>query len=120
MFTEKRKFPRANLKCKISTVFGERLLIFNSHTENVGEGGVRVILEEKLHVPTEVDLELSLSDNEVPVKCKAQLAWVRELKPAERTPFLFDTGVKFTQINDSDRKQIRELVKTLIAEGEGA
>lgn len=120
MFTEKRKFPRANIKRKISTVFGERILVFNSHTENIGEGGVRVVLEDKLYVPAEVDLELFLYDSEIPVKCKAQLAWVREIEPAERKPSLFDTGIKFTEINNSDRECIGKLVKTLVAQGEGA
>ena len=53
---ERRRFPRRTLVCKITAIFGERLLMLSSHTENVGIGGIRVILQEKLHISTEVEI----------------------------------------------------------------
>lgn len=115
MFTEKRGFPRCNFFCKITAIFGERLLVFNSYTENMSEGGVKVFLEEKLYVPTIVDLELSLAENEEPVKCKGELVWVNEITSTETEgAALFDTGIKFTEISAQDKKKISELVKKLV------
>ena len=56
MTIEKRLYPRVNIVCKISAIFADRLLVFNTHTENVGEGGIRVILEERLNLSTMVDI----------------------------------------------------------------
>lgn len=115
MFTEKREFPRGNFFCKITAIFGERLLVFNSYTENISEGGLKVFLEEKLHVSTIVDLELFLVENEPPIKCKGELVWVNEIisKETEREP-LFDTGIKFSEIAPQDKKKINEMVKKMI------
>lgn len=117
MDIEKRRFPRASIACKISTIFGERLLVFESHTENIGEGGIRVILEENLNISTIVDIELFLSEKELPIRCKGEIAWDKEMKPEKIRPRLFDTGIKFTEINDYAREEIRKLVNTLLAQG---
>ena len=118
MFAEKRQFPRAEIPCKISTVFAERLLIFNAHTENLGVGGIKVILEEKLQVSTEVDLELFLQDKERPLKCKGKISWVEELTPVGINPRFFDTGIEFIQINDYDKQEILKFVDMLLAKGQ--
>lgn len=118
MFTEKRQFPRAVIPCKISTVFAERVLVLNSHTENIGVGGIKVILEEKLHVSTEVDLDLFLLDKEKPLKCKGKIVWVDEITPVEIRPRLFDTGIEFTQISDFDKQEVVKFVNTLLSKSQ--
>lgn len=116
MHTEKRKFPRGNFFCKITAIFGERLLVFNSYTENISEGGVKVFLEEKLNISTVVDMELSLANDEETIKCKGELIWVQEIPPDQtEKESLFDTGIKFIEINEQDKKRICQLVKNLIA-----
>lgn len=117
MFMEKRKSPRANIFCKISTIFGERLLVLNSYTENISDGGVKVILEQKLHVSTEVDLELTLADHKPAIKCKGQIVWSDEIASDEpERHYIFDTGIKFTQISPEDLRSVNELVNRLIKE----
>ncbi len=115
MFTEKRGFPRGNFFCKITAIFGERLLVFNSYTENISEGGVKVFLEGKLHMSTIVDLELFLAENESPIKCKGELIWVNEIISKETEKgLLFDTGIKFIEISLLDKKKISEIVKKMV------
>ena len=104
---ERRRFPRRTLVCKITAIFGERLLMLSSHTENVGIGGIRVILQEKLHISTEVEIELFLEDREKPLKSKGQIIWVRELNPEKIQPRFFDTGIKFIGMNSSDQELLR-------------
>jgi Tfp pilus assembly protein PilZ len=119
MLPEKRGFPRVNVTCKISVVSGDRPLVLNSHTENLGAGGVRVIIEEKIDYNKAIDLELFLSDREKPLKCKGKVVWVNEIKPTEIKPRLFDTGIQFMEMSDPDRKQIRDFVNTVISKGYG-
>ena len=115
MSIDKRRFPRANIPCKISTVFGERLLVFSSHTENIGGGGTMTILEEKLHISTVVDLKLLLPHREKSLKCTGQITWVTEMNPKETNPRLFNTGIEFMDVSDSDQDQIKKFVDTLIS-----
>jgi Tfp pilus assembly protein PilZ len=114
MRIEKRRFPRATIRCKISAVFGERLLVFNSHTENIGEGGIRVILEQKLNITIPVDVELFMIDNEIPLRAKGEVVWANEMKPEGINPRFFDTGIKFTEENDYCKEKIRKLVDSLL------
>ena len=116
MFTEKREFPRANINCKISTIFAERLLVFNTHTENIGVKGIKVILGEELYVSTIVNLEIFLLDKDKPLKCKGEIIWVKEISPIRIKPRLFDTGIEFTEVNDSDRKEIEQFVEKLLSD----
>lgn len=116
IYTERRQFPRANIACKISVVFGERLLVFNCHTENIGKMGIRVILEEKLNISTNVGIELFLADRQQPLKCKGQIIWDKEINPTGIGPRFFDTGIKFTEISGPDKEDIGKLVDTLISQ----
>jgi c-di-GMP-binding flagellar brake protein YcgR len=117
MFEEKRQFPRANIHCKISTSFADRLLVFNTHTENISAGGIKVILEEELHVSTVADLEICLLDKEKPLRCRGQIAWVKEMKPTHVKPHLFDTGIKFIGITDAQQNEIGDFVKHVLSQG---
>ncbi len=119
MFIEKRKFPRVNIPCKISCVFGERLLVFNNHTENLSATGMRVILEEKLSISTIVDIELLLLDREKHLKCKGQIVWTKEINPPETEPRIFDIGIKFIEINDSSQEELKKFVNALISKAHG-
>jgi len=114
MSIDKRKFPRVNISCKISTVYGERLLVFNTHTENMGSGGMMTILEEKLHISTIVDVELLLPDREKPLKCTGKVAWVAEMNPKELKPHLFNTGIEFIDMAEFDNVYIRKFVDALL------
>ncbi len=111
MEQERRKFCRLNFICKVTAVFGERVLVFNSHTEDLGEGGVRVVLEEKLHVSTQVEVSLFLTDKEVPVNCMGEVTWVREILPVNLGPRFFHTGIKFLDITGSDQEIIKRTLE---------
>jgi hypothetical protein len=109
---ERRRFPRAEFPCKI--IISSPLRLLTSHTENIGEGGIRVILEEKLDPFTVVGLELFF-ERERPIKCRGRVVWVVEkVNPIERIPLLFDTGIEFTKISECDREYIRRLVNKII------
>ena len=46
--SERRNFIRAVFPCKI--LVGSPVRLFASHTEDIGEGGIRVLLEERLNL----------------------------------------------------------------------
>ena len=108
---ERRKFRRLNFICKVTAVFGERVLVFNSHTEDVGEGGVRVVLEDKLHISTQVEVSLFLAGKEDSINCKGEVIWVREILPVDVGPRFFHTGIKFLDITAADREILKRLLE---------
>ena len=115
MQVERREFPRINIRCKAHIIFGERVLVFDSHTLNLSNAGMRVALEEKLHVTTPVALELFLADGAKPLQCKGEVVWVKERAAAGQKAPLFDTGIKFVEISSADQEQINRLVDAWLA-----
>ena len=111
---ERRKFPRALFPCKI--ILGSPVRLITSHTENIGEGGFRVLLEEKLSVFTNVGVEIFL-EKDKPIKCKGRIVWVVEkVNPLAGESLMFDTGVEFTDMGDHDKSYVVNLVDTLLIE----
>ena len=67
-FSEKRKFVRANvrslvvIRCDVwVNIRNKKRREFNTHTEDISEGGINVILDEELHSPDMVELRLYLT-----------------------------------------------------------
>ncbi|MCM8819248.1 MAG: PilZ domain-containing protein [Candidatus Omnitrophica bacterium] len=113
---EKRRFVRANYPCRIVIYTPKEHTIF-THTENVGAGGIRVIIEEKLNIGEIVGLELYLFEEKEPIPCKGRVVWVVEKESRYRKNlFFFDTGFEFSQISDVDRETIKRLVEAIIFE----
>lgn len=109
----RRKFPRAAFPCKIIMESPIRLLV--SHTENLSEGGIRVILEEKLNAFANVGMEMFL-EKDRPIKCKGRVMWVMEkINPLDHKATLYDTGIQFTNINQADKDYISKLVNVIVS-----
>ena len=106
--SERRSSPRALFPCRIMISSPVRLLV--SHTENISEGGIRVMLEEKLVPFTMVGIELYLDKNK-PIKCKGKVAWIKEIvNPIEHEASMYDTGIKFFDLLEYDKLYLKKLV----------
>jgi hypothetical protein len=107
--SERRAAARVPFPCKIMISSPVRLLV--SHTENLSEGGLRVMLEEKLSPFTVVGIELYV-DKGRPVKCKGKVAWVKDIfNPIAREAILYDTGIKFIELNDFDKNYLKKIIE---------
>ncbi|MBD3246096.1 MAG: hypothetical protein GF333_03705 [Candidatus Omnitrophica bacterium] len=102
---EKRRFVRACFPCKI-VIYPPREHTISTHTENIGAGGVRVILGERLHSADIVGLKIYLGEGEI--TCKGRVVWVVTRSRQDETHF--DTGIEFYQISDRDRQVIDSFV----------
>lgn len=112
---ERRKYIRADFPCKI--IIGSPIRLLVSHTEDIAEGGIRVILEEKLAPYTNVAIELYV-EKDNPIKCKGRIIWVKEaVNPLQRQPTMYDTGIEFTEIKDCDTDYLRDMVDKLAEQG---
>ena len=101
---EKRRFVRVDLSCKI-VVYAPAKHEILTHTENIGEGGVKVVIDEKLETLSIVGLELYLAEE--PIVCQGRVVWVLEQQNR------FDTGIEFYDIKNPDDKIIKNFIEAI-------
>ena len=70
---DKRKFPRVNYKCLIKVAENGHDEAFAAYTQNIGAGGICVLLDKSVELFKSAVLEITLPDSRDPVKCKVRL-----------------------------------------------
>jgi len=111
----RRKFPRANYKCLISIKKRLTSKTISTQTENVGAGGICVLVNEDLGLFQGVDLELFITEGDnPPIKCGGTVVWVVKKSSAKKGEHVFDTGIEFIDIRPEDREHITEVVDTIM------
>ena len=115
----RRKFPRVNYPCMITlkTNSGKSEVIL-THTDNIGIGGVCVIVNREIKMFLPVDLEIDLLDTENHVKCQGRVVWSIQRKSNEKKkPLFYDTGIEFNLINEQDRQRLEGIIRRLVRQG---
>jgi len=115
---DRRKFPRVNYPCLVIVRDNgkkEKDIIL-THTENVGVGGVCVILKRNIEMFEPVEVELDLLDLESHIKCDGKIVWnVKRKMDEKKKPLFFDVGIEFVNIKSRDQVRIEDIVKRLVA-----
>jgi len=112
----RRQFPRAEYPCLVIIRKNhdepEAML---THTENLGIGGVCVILKKNLGLFAPVELEIDLMDTQSHIKCEGKLVWVVQRKETvERKPSFFDVGIEFVNMKKEDNRRVLSIVERLM------
>lgn len=112
----RRKFPRVNYPCLVVIRDqGQEKDVLLTHTENVGIGGVCVILKKNIKMFTPVELEIDLLDLGSHIKCKGKVVWnVQRKMDEKKKPLYYDVGIEFTGLNEKDRERLDVVVKRLV------
>jgi len=107
----KRRFIRLNFPYTIH-LYPENEASLSAYTEDIGSGGIRVVLREKVEVGTVLDLEIYLK--QIPMACKGKVIWVKDKENhmLEGTKF-FDTGIALCDINDEQRDTVKLCIQGL-------
>jgi Tfp pilus assembly protein PilZ len=109
---DRRKFPRVHYKCLIYLRRKDSSKTINTYTENLGAGGLCVILKEDLGLFQGVSLEIDL-ENGVPgnIKCSGTVVWViKKRSMKEKGALQYDTGIEFVDIKDEGSDRISKIV----------
>ena len=115
----RRKFPRIHYPCLVTVRHekGEPDVIL-THTENIGIGGVCVILNRNLKTFAPVSLEIDLLDTENHLKCHGKIVWVIQRSHEEKKkPLFYDIGIEFSQIEEPDARRLDDIVRRLVRQG---
>jgi len=106
MGIERRKFPRVNAKYQINVVCTGEVIqgeppryVFHTYTENISEGGIKIVLEREVKVGSLLELELFITGKEsLPIKCKGVVVWTKKSNLEGTKPDLFQTGIQFSDL----------------------
>jgi len=112
---DKRKFPRVRYKCLIRITDQGKQEVFDTSTENLGAGGICVILGKEYDLFKTAELDLCISDSEDTISCKGTIVWVIRRRSQNKTDnYEFDVGIEFTEIGEKDRVKIASLVDDIL------
>jgi Tfp pilus assembly protein PilZ len=112
----RRQFPRVNYPCLIVIREKEEDNVLLTHTENVGTGGICIILKQNLKMFSPVTLELDLLDLGDHIKCEGKVVWnVRRKMDAEKKPLFYDVGVEFGDLPEKDQTRLDSIIEKLTA-----
>ena len=101
---DKRRFPRVVYPCKVSILRSDLKETFSTHTENIGTGGICVILPKPLPGFSFVEILLYARDGGFPIRASGRIVWA--IKKVSN----FDTGIEFIDIKEIDRVRIERIV----------
>lgn len=113
----RRKFPRVIYPCLVVIQNGQvdNRDVILTHTENIGIGGVCVILKTDLKMFSHVDLELDLLDLENHIRCQGKVVWnVQRKDDAKDKPLFYDIGIEFEDLDTKEQERLDRIVKRLV------
>ncbi len=104
-----RRFPRASYKCvvKLKTSTGTPLV--SAKTENVGLGGICVLLKQGVEVFSPVQIELALEDGKPSLVLEGTIVWVVHRRDLKKGSF-FDTGIEFANITADQKARLEAVI----------
>lgn len=117
----RRRFPRVIYPCLVviqNNDSGGKDIIL-THTENVGIGGVCLILKQDIKMFTVVEIELDLLDLGNHIKCQGKIVWnVQRKTEARNKPMFYDIGIEFADVKDDERQRIERIIQRLVKNAE--
>ena len=108
---DKRCFPRANFECHVVVRRKDHPESFSTRTENIGVGGICVILDKGLELFTEVIVEVAFPDNQSPLINDGKIVWVVKEAVSNKR---FDTGIEFINLPEEQQKRIERIVENVL------
>jgi len=112
---ERRKHTRFRKKLVVSYCVIKHPHIKNRcRTIDISEGGMKLILNEKLDKGTILDIKISIPKSEKSIYAEGGVAWTEDI--SERDAFgrrLFFAGIKFSAINEPDGSSLLEYIQSL-------
>lgn len=103
-----RRFPRAQYQCVVSIRQEGKETALSTVTENIGLGGVCVLLERGLDVFSPAELSITLKDGKPPLQVRGTVVWVVRRRGLAGSKF--DTGIEFVEVTPPDRARLEAVI----------
>lgn len=111
---EGRKFPRVKANCQIYIEMPNLASPISATTENIGVGGICVVLKQQIPKFSKLRLELDVADGDGPILCEGRVVWSVESREFHSGQSTFDTGIEFLNMEDIAVRRIRYLIQNQI------
>lgn len=114
--SDRRKFPRVNFPCLviIRTQHNKEMVL--THVENIGIGGICIILKHSLRQFSLVEVQIDLMDFGEQFQCQGKVVWCFQRPLADaRKPHFYEIGVEFQNLSSQNQKRIEGIVNYLTA-----
>ena len=110
---DQRAFPRVSAQCDIS--IHDRIgSSVRAKTQNLGVGGVCVILTCELEKLSQVHLKLTLENSEQTVESDGRVVWMVRSKEPSSGKVSFDIGIEFLNLKPKDQEAIIVFIKSRV------
>ena len=109
---DQRAFPRFSTHCDIAIENQQFSQGFKAKTQNLGVGGVCVILDQGLEKLSQVRVRLSLGPAKKSIECNGRVVWIVRSKELKSRKVSFDTGIEFVNLSPEDQARIEEFIQT--------
>ena len=97
---ERRMFQRIEDIVSVRYTTRKGKLKYVTLVKDLGGGGIRLSLAERLGPGTVVDLEIAIPDDPKPFAAVGEVVWQEEVNiSGESVGRYYDTGIKFTEID---------------------
>jgi c-di-GMP-binding flagellar brake protein YcgR len=106
---ENRRFIRIAVPCKIFISMPQKHTVV-TYTEDIGDGGIRINIKEKLSYSSMVDLEIYLKDEKI--FSQGKISYTLNY---EENPLYYSTGIEFHNMKEVDRRLVNNFVNEIIA-----
>ena len=111
---DKRKFPRVKLRCEITIQPPAPPGPINSFTQNVGAGGVCVILDASLKRFAVCRVRLEVGKDLPTIECDSRVVWSVPIGQAKSKKTQYDTGLEFLGMDPEITQVLRDYLENLI------
>jgi len=103
---EKRRFMRFNVLMEaISRTAGGALKKFKIN--NISKEGVGILCDETLKAGDDIEMEIMIPGDNMPVLFKGEVAWVSD---SSYNNALYKSGIRFKKIRNEDRSRVLEYI----------
>lgn len=107
----KRKFPRVNVACEI-VVHPEKGVSLATLTENLGAGGICIMLDRPLKRFSPCQLRLELNRDLPKIDCRGKVVWaIPTKKKARDVKRSYDIGIEFAGLREDSATLIRQFLQ---------
>ncbi|MBI3314281.1 MAG: PilZ domain-containing protein [Candidatus Omnitrophica bacterium] len=111
---DKRKFPRLNLQCEILIQSDKEAQPLKTITENVGKGGVAVILDRPLERFSRCHIRLELDPSVSKMEGDGRVVWAVPTSEGRGAKKRFDIGIEFTNLDPVEQEKLRKFLDASI------
>lgn len=78
---------------------------------DISQGGMRIELDQEPVLDAVLDVELSLSENEKPLRCEGRVVYFHEIP--DETSRKYGVGIEFGAMGDAEKNQLDHFIETL-------